>query len=92
MGDSGSRLRVGGRGDLTPTKQLPNWVLVIMGRWFGGRISNADDFRFARNSMAILKSTIEMAESKSLMAPVLAIDRRVTRGRRAGVEDEDGRV
>jgi hypothetical protein len=52
----------------------------------------ADDFRFARNSMAILKSTIEMAESKSLMAPVLAIDRRVTRGRRAGAKDEDRRV
>ena len=52
----------------------------------------ADDFRFARNSMAILKSTIEMAESKALMAPVLAVGRRGTRGRRAGVEDEDRRV
>ena len=52
----------------------------------------ADDFRFARNSMAILKSTIEMAESKSLMAPALAIDRRVTRRRRAGAEGEDRRV
>jgi hypothetical protein len=52
----------------------------------------ADDFRFAPNSMAILRSTIEMAESKSLMAPVLAIDRRVARGGRAGAEDEDRRV
>jgi hypothetical protein len=42
--------------------------------------------------MAILKSTIEMAESKSLMPPVLAIDRRVARARRAGAEDEDRRV
>jgi len=49
----------------------------------------ADDFRFARNSMAILKSTIEMTESQSFMAPVLAVDRRGARGRRAGAEDED---
>ena len=49
----------------------------------------ADDFRFARNSMAILKSPIEMTESKRLMASDLAIDRRDTRGRRAGAEDED---
>jgi hypothetical protein len=42
--------------------------------------------------MAILKSTIEMAVSKSLMAPVLAIDRSVTRGLRAGAEDEDRRI
>jgi hypothetical protein len=52
----------------------------------------ADDFRFAPNSMAILRSTIEMAESKSLMAPVLAIDMCVARGGRAGAEDEDRRV
>ena len=52
----------------------------------------ADDFRFARNSMAILKSTIEMTESQSFMAPVLAVDRRGARGRRAGAEDEDRRV
>ena len=49
----------------------------------------ADDFRFARNSMAILKSTIEMAHSQSFMAPVLAIDSSITRGLRAGAEDED---
>jgi hypothetical protein len=59
---------------------------------WGGALVMADDFRFAPNSMAILRSTIEMAESKSLMAPVLAIDRRVARGGRAGAEDEDRRV
>jgi pimeloyl-ACP methyl ester carboxylesterase len=42
--------------------------------------------------MAILKSTIEMAVSKSPMAPVLAIDRSVTRRLRGGAEDEDRRV
>jgi hypothetical protein len=42
-------------------------------------------FRFARYSIAILKSTIEMAVCKSLMAPVLAIDS-ITRGLRAGAE------
>jgi hypothetical protein len=34
----------------------------------------------------------EMAVCKSLMAPVLAIDRSITRGLRAGAEDEDRRV
>ncbi len=47
---------------------------------------------FARDSIAILKSTIEMAVCKSLMAPVLAIDSSITRGLRAGAEDEDRRV
>jgi hypothetical protein len=64
-----------------------------MGRWvLGGGLVMADDFRFARNSMKILKSTIEMAESKNLVAPVLAIDGRVTHGRRAGAKDEDRRL
>jgi hypothetical protein len=48
-------------------------------------------FRFARYSIAILKSTIEMAVGKSLMAPVLAIASSITRGLRAGAEDEDCR-
>jgi hypothetical protein len=49
-------------------------------------------FRIARYSIAILKSTIEMAVCKSLMAPVLAIDSSITRGLRGGAEDEDHRV
>jgi hypothetical protein len=48
--------------------------------------------RLARYLIAILKSTIEMAMCKSLMAPVLAFDSSITRGLRAGAEDEDRRV
>lgn len=51
-----------------------------------------DHGRVARYSIAILKSTVEMAVCKSLMAPVLAIDSSITRGLRAGAEDEDRRV
>jgi len=52
----------------------------------------ADYERVARYSIAILKSTIEMAGCKSLMASVLAIDSIITRGLRAGAEDENRRV
>jgi hypothetical protein len=43
-------------------------------------------------SIAILKFRIEMAVCKSLKAPVQAIDSGITRGLRAGAEDEDRRV
>ena len=49
-------------------------------------------FRFASYSIAILKSTIEVAACKSLTAPVPAIGSSITRGLRAGAEDEDRRV
>jgi len=50
------------------------------------------DLRLAHYSIVVLNSTIERAVCKSLMAPVLAIESSITRGLRAGDQDEDRRI